>query len=955
MTWPNETRSDPGYYFLLDHYPHAVSFLDLQGCFQEANVQLCKLTGLARKQLLGYPYLDHIPASERSAVDQAIKSALNGETVAITHRVSSAVGNDVDVVATFIPFIQNDALVGLYCVEENISAYVADQQALVDSERRYRSLFEQNPNLIYSTDLEGKITDVNSAAEAASGLSRNDLKGISIFEFSAEEEREALEGHFTQLKSGHSCTYEMTFPRPDGGRGELTITAMPIFKGDTVVGTHSIAKDVTEERNYARMLVERVKELTCIRVVTDLLERADNLHTLLLQNIAQAVQAGFQYPEITGVRISLNNTQATTKNFRESEWQLSEAIISRNQRIGAIDVIYLEQRPDATEGLFLAEERDLLHMIADKLQRFCGELQLAEELRLAADALNSTAEGVMVLDTDARVVMVNPAYLRLSGRKESELKNVVLHRAQGDPSMSVKDWLSLAESRGSSLSGEDWFTRRDGSRVPVLASISAIKDSNGVTTHYVVVFRDISAQKQVQERLDFLSRYDALTQLPNRTQLAERGAEHLVSARRHNHYVAMGFLDLDRFKHVNDSLGRDAGNELLRKVGERLRKYLRSSDTIARLGGDEFALVLPSLARVEGVRVAASQIIKAFHAPFEIAGHEVAITASLGMAIFPVNGDNFETLLRNAEIAMYNAKEQGRVSYRLYSPDMEQEDVKSRALALRTAMHRALDQREFLLHYQPIVNLGSGRITGMEALIRWHSKELGDVSPSDFIPLAEETGLIYSIGEWVLQEAVRETAALVRAGYKHLRVAVNLSARQFQEEHLVSRIQKCLEKEGLAPNHLELEITETLMMYNIEQTVDTLRKLHALGVSVALDDFGTGYSSLQYLKDFPIEYLKIDKSFVDGVPLGARGTAITVAIINMARALGIKVIAEGVEKDEQLAFLRDVGCEEAQGYLLSVPLRGEDFRKLLDNHGSLPVAIEDKNDSNQNERQDKPC
>lgn len=937
MAWPNEKGSISGYHYLLDNYPHAVSFLDLEGRYREINAQVCTLTKLARNQLLGSYYLDHLPEIDRGKAEHAIQSALKGCPVGIRqHKILPISGDSVDVAVTFLPCISQNQVAGLYCIEEVVS----DQHTLVDSEQRYQSLFEHNPHLIYSTDLDGNITDANRAAEIASGARREDFVGVSVFDFAPASERDAPKTYFEKLIAGNSVCYNLTFPQADGSPGELAITAVPIFKGNAVVGTHSIAKDISEQRKYERLLTERVKELNCIRTVTEILEKAKKLNTATLRKIAKAIRTGFQYPDITAVRLSVADTQVTSANFRESEWQLSEAIFSDKQRIGAVDVVYLEQRPDEAEGPFLVEERDLLRIISRKLQGFHAREALSEELRLAANALNSTAEGVMVLDTNARVVMVNPAYLELTGYREDELKDKVMRYSPDHSPISVKEWLQAVDEGGPSLRGESWYERKDSSRIPVLASISAIKENTGKTTHYVVIYRDISEQRRVQERLNHLSLHDILTDLPNRELLAKIGTEGLAEAKQHGRYLAVGFLDLDHFKQVNDSMGREAGNELLTKVGKRLRQNLKNKDTLARLGGDEFGLVLPNLTQAEDVRAAASQIINTFQHRFEVAGQEVAITASLGMAVFPTDSDDFHTLLRNAELAMYSAKQQGRISYQLYSRELEQEHAGSRPLLLRTAMHRALEREEFRLHFQPIVNLATGRITGMEALIRWHNDDLGVVPPSEFIPLAEETGLIYAIGEWVLRDAVRQTAALVRAGYVQLRVAVNLSARQFQDANLVALVRQCLEAEGLAAHHLELEITETLMMSSMDNTVATLRGLHELGVSVALDDFGTGYSSLQYLKDFHIQHLKIDKSFIDGLPLGARDAAITMAIVSMARALGIKVIAEGVEEDEQLAFLRDIGCEEAQGYYLSMPLQGDDLRWLLDNHDTLPVRQE---------------
>jgi len=435
------------------------------------------------------------------------------------------------------------------------------------------------------------------------------------------------------------------------------------------------------------------------------------------------------------------------------------------------------------------------------------------------------------------------------------------------------------------------------------------------------------------QRLYVLAHTDHLTRLPNRLPLQERAEAGIVSARRQGAHLALLYLDLDRFKHVNDSLGHPSGDALLQQVSARLQATVRQTDLVARLGGDEFAILLDGVKKPRDCGIVAGKLLEAFSRPFDIDGRWLYVSVSIGSACFPDDGDNYATLIHNADLAMYSAKQRGRSNHQSYVRDMA---VSVAPLTMRTALHEALERQEFWLQYQPLVDLATGRITGMEALLRWETPGLGMVSPADFIPVAEETGLILPIGDWVLGEALRELRALHQAGHDTLRMAVNLSPRQFRQPGLVARVAELLEREGLEPGCLELEITETMMMEQVDDAIASLNALHRLGVWVALDDFGTGYSSLQYLKYFRITHLKIDRSFVDGIPDNGDDLAIVRSIIALAQSLEIAVIAEGVETHQQLATLRSLACGEAQGYLLSRPLRGEDLRVLLDSQARLP-------------------
>ena len=426
---------------------------------------------------------------------------------------------------------------------------------------------------------------------------------------------------------------------------------------------------------------------------------------------------------------------------------------------------------------------------------------------------------------------------------------------------------------------------------------------------YYLVYRDITERRQAEEKLRVVATHDPLTALPNRTLLHERLSHALARAQRHGRQLAVLFVDLDRFKNVNDTLGHEAGDRLLQVAAQRLYDCLRETDTMARQGGDEFVVLMDELTGHEPITRVAQRILDAVGQPFFIDGQELHITASIGISVYPEDG---RTLLKNADIAMYRAKEKGKNNYQFYSAQIDNYSVER--LALESGLRRALERDEFTLHYQPKVNIASGLITGMEALLRWQHPELGSIAPGRFIPIAEENGLILPIGAWVLKTACIQNRAWQRQGLRRFSVAVNLSPRQFAGETLLDDVKSALDASGLAPSDLELEITESMVMNNPEQAVNLLRQLKELGISVAIDDFGTGYSSLAYLKRFPIDSVKVDRSFIADIPDDIDSMAIAQAVIAMAHNLRLKVVAEGVESEAQLGFLSGEGCDEIQGH-----------------------------------------
>ena len=448
--------------------------------------------------------------------------------------------------------------------------------------------------------------------------------------------------------------------------------------------------------------------------------------------------------------------------------------------------------------------------------------------------------------------------------------------------------------------------------------------------------RESAARRESEARVETLANSDALTGLPNRTLLRDRVAQAIAQAQRDERLVALLFVDLDRFKFVNDSWGHAFGDALLIEVARRLSRAVRTGDTVARLGGDEFAVLLPSIKRPHAAARVAQKVLDALAAPVRLEGRAVPLTGSAGISVFPADGDSLEALLQNADAAMYRAKDRGRGGFQFYQADMGRQ-ARER-VEMESALHEALPRGELVLHYQPQVALADGRVCGFEALMRWTRPGQGPVSPARFIPVAEESGLIVPLGKWALVEACRQAAAWRRDGRGHFRIAVNLSARQFWQDRVASAVRAALERTGADPTCLEVEITESVVLRDVDQVTRSLRQLRDLGVTVAIDDFGTGYSSLAYLRSLPIDKVKIDKAFLRGTPEDPDARAFVAEIIRLAHVLQLEVVAEGVEHAGQAAFLREAGCERIQGFLFSPALPEEECEVLLRERRHLVTA-----------------
>ncbi len=554
-----------------------------------------------------------------------------------------------------------------------------------------------------------------------------------------------------------------------------------------------------------------------------------------------------------------------------------------------------------------------------------------EEWRLT---FNSISDFVCLLDKNGRILRANKALAEYTGMRPEELIGKPCHEIYscGNCSSDISQCDYIMSSKQPVTIELD----EPGLRIPLSISTSPVLDENGEIIALVHIARDITDRKNYEDRLQYLANHDGLTGLPNRTLFLDRLNQELSRSRRYNYNLAVLFLDLDRFKIINDSLGHEVGDELLQAVGDRLLSCVRESDTVARLGGDEFVIILSDIQHEKAAAITAKKVIDAIAEPFILTNHEYFVTTSIGISMFPTDGEDANTLIKNADVAMYRAKEQGKNNYQLYSPAMNARAIER--LALENSLRHALEREEFFLHYQPKVSLTTGKITGMEVLLRWQHPQQGLIPPGKFISILEENGLIGVVGEWILRTACQQNKQWQQAGFEPLRLAINLSARQFREQNLTGAILNVLLKTGLDSQWLELEITESLLMEHKDMVIETLHQLHTNGVRLAIDDFGTGYSSLSYLKRFPIHTLKIDRTFIKDIPANGDDAAIAQAIIAMAHSLGLSVVAEGAETAEQIGFLLENRCDEVQGFYFSKPLSVDDFTQLLMENRQLDLA-----------------
>jgi len=600
---------------------------------------------------------------------------------------------------------------------------------------------------------------------------------------------------------------------------------------------------------------------------------------------------------------------------------------------GVYDVEHAYLRPDGSKGH--ARQQGEARRDADaKVVRLVGTIQditarraADETMRKLSTAIEQTADSVVITDRNGVVEYANQAFTDITGYSRDEvLGNTprMLKSGRHTEDFYRRLWQTIL--RGEVFTDVMVNRRKNGEFFYESKTITPQRDAQGTITHFISTSKDVTEQILFQERIHYLAHHDSLTGLPNRVLLADRLDEALTAAQRHHRRVAVAFLDIDRFKVINDTLGHDVGDELLKHVGQRLLGCVRGGDTVARLGGDEFAIVLADVAAHDDVARVTAKILAAMRLPIQIGERELFATASIGISLSPEHGDDGSTLLKCADVAMYNAKAAGKNTFQFYAG---RDDAKAlERLGLETGLRRALDQREFFLVFQPQICPRSGRLAGMEALLRWRHPDGRVVPPGEFIPLLEETGMIVEVGDWVIRNACDSAKAMITGGLPPHRVAVNVSLAQFRQKDFARRVAEIVGESGFDPRLLELEVTEGVVAEDMQAAVGILDDLHALGVHLSIDDFGTGYSSMRYLRMLPFDTLKIDGSFVRDVTESGDSAAVVTAIISLARALDLSVVAEGVETAAQKDFVGRLGCDLIQGHVISPPLPAAEFREF---------------------------
>jgi diguanylate cyclase (GGDEF)-like protein/PAS domain S-box-containing protein len=578
------------------------------------------------------------------------------------------------------------------------------------------------------------------------------------------------------------------------------------------------------------------------------------------------------------------------------------------------------------------------------LERAAIAEALFDEKERAQVTLNSIGDAVMSSDVWGRVTYLNVVAEGLTGWPRKEAAGHPIEKVFRIVDASTREpapnpmALAIRENKAVCLTPNCVLIRRDGVEAAIEDSAAPIHDRRGRVTGAVMVFHDVSTTRALSLRMSHLAQHDGLTDLPNRATLNDRLTQAMALANRHRQKLAVLFLDVDRFKHINDTLGHDVGDRLLQSVAQRLLSCVRNSDTVSRQGGDEFVILLSEVAHAEDAAVCAENILRALSAPYRIDQHNLHLTASIGIVTYPEDGTDAGTLMKHADFAMYHVKDSGRNNYEFFAPDMNVRALERQSL--ENGLRHAMERQEFVLHYQPIMNLQTGAILGVEALIRWRHPRRGIVFPGQFVPIAEESGFIVAIGRWVLRAACRQMRAWQAAGLPLTRIAINISAVELRDKDFVAGVRAVLLETGLAPRDLELELTETFLMEDSKSTAAVLVALKEMGVQLALDDFGTGYSSLSHLKLFPIGILKIDQSFVRDLTTDADDASIVTSLIGMGKSLRMRVVAEGIETREQLAFLQEHHCPEGQGHYFGEAVDAEEFTQLLGRSAVEPRLLD---------------
>lgn len=941
-------KSEQRFRNLFETSRHGIVYAKLDGGILEANPAYQTMLGYTLDELRGLSFKALTPEKWRDMEDDIIATRIMVYGYADEYE-KEYIRKDGSVFPIAVRgwLIRDDDghPAGLWGVVRDISERKESEARINALLKQQQAIFDAADYSIIATSPDGIITTFNRAAERMLGYRADEMVGLAtpavLHDMAETRERakaltrelgypvEGFDVYVAKARSGEPDMREWTYVRKDGSRVPvlLSVTAMRDDEGN-IEGFMGIASDISERKRQEDAFRQSEQNLNRAQAVAQVGSWHLDLQAATLTWSDQTYQIfGLPKGQPLSYDAFLERIHPEDREVVNAAWEhalLGEPYDIEHRVVVNGEIKWLRERAE----LVFDEEGHPLGGTGT-VQDVTERKQLLERLELSDRVFTFTGEAIMITDVDNRILSVNHAFTRLTGYTLDEVKGQnphLLSSGRHDLEFYREMWAHILEH--GHWEGEIWDRRKDGSQYPKWLSIDAIRQSSGgKVLNYVAVFSDLTQRKAQEAYTHHIAYHDALTGLPNRVLFHDRLRQAIAEARREEARLALLFIDLDRFKDINDTQGHHIGDQVLQQVGERLLECVRESDTVARLGGDEFVIILPLIRRSGEAAMVAEKVQQQVARPISVEQQTFLVTPSIGIGVFPDDGESVEVLMKNADVAMYNAKHSGRNNFQFFTPEMNR--AAHERVLVEQHLRRALQHGEFELHYQPKVEIASGRVIGCEALVRWNHPDWGMVSPARFIPVAEETGLIVPLGEWIMHAAAEQGAKWAWQGME-MQVAVNVSGRQFRDRELAAKVEAILAQSGLSHARYELEITESTLVDDIEHAGESLRAFKAMDLSLAIDDFGTGYSSLSYLKTFEIDKLKIDQSFIRDIHQDPDDAAIVRAVVSLAHELGLKVIAEGVEDEKQLQFLRGLGCDIAQGYYFARPLPAREFERFYE-------------------------
>lgn len=908
-----------------------------------------KITGFSDKDLLGQNSLDNIYPEDKELVRKQATKCLKKESFEpYEYRFVKKDKEIRWILETVTPIIYKGGKATLGSFMDITERKLTDE-ALRQSEEKYRTIIENIEDGYVEMDLKGNFIFFNDAISKMHGYKKIELLRMNYREFMDEENADKIFATynkvFTTGKPEKDFEYEII--TKDGLKKYLETSISLIRNANgKAIAFRGIVRDRTANKQAVEALREsEEKYRSILENIEEGFFEVDLAGNLTFFNHSTCQLLGYKREELLG----MNYRQYTDQNTAKDVFRAFNRVFQTGASAKEFD--WLITRKDKTRRYIeasIALKKDFsgapvgfqgfIHDVTERIHAEFQKEAALEKLRESEERYRSILENIQEayfeVDLAGNFTFFNDSLCRMTGCSRKELLGGNYAKfSDKENSEKVFTAFNKVYKTGILIEGFDWLIiRKDGAKRYIEASISLINDSRGNPSGFKGVIRDITERKVIEQELNYMATHDALTGLPNRLMFNQLLNQAILSAKRNSRQLAVFFIDLDRFKIINDTLGHDAGDQLLQEIAKRFRQTLRAVDVVGRLGGDEFVILIEDFNHKSQVANVAHKILSAAIKPMMIMNEECRVTASIGISMYPNDGMDEQSLMKNADIAMYFAKEDGKNNFKFYSKDIKTQSTER--FSIETNLRRALDRNELFLDYQARLDFKTNEITGVEALLRWNNPYLGQVTPNQFIPVAEETGIIIPIGKWVMKTACAQNVAWQKQGLPPVCMSINLSLRQLTDDNLLEDIKSVLKETGMAPNLLELEVTESMVMHNSPRMIALLSKIKEIGMRLAIDDFGTGYSSLAQIKNFPIDTLKVDRSFIRNLPSDSEDKAITEAIISMGKTLSLTVVAEGVETFEQENFLREHICDEMQGYYFSKPVSAEEFADLLRTHNA---------------------